>query len=445
MTDVQQLTDDLAARGVAGVVIHWADNNGVPRSRTVPVAALPRVAEIGVGITTLFAVFDSHDAISYAHEPLSTPSGDVRLIPVMEALTPLAGQPALAWVPGRQVAADGRPWPYDQRGVLERQVAALAERGLSARVGYELEFAVTTGDFEPAHPGPAYSPHALVPIDGFIADVLRDCAANGLPIGQLHAEYGPAQVELSIDASDPVTAADRQLLARQTLRAAAERHGLRLSFAPLPALTMAGNGWHMHSSIWRDGVNLLAGTPEGPGPEGAAYVAGILRDLPAVCAVTAPSLGSLARLRPGYFAGVFLFWGVENREAPLRYIPGSSLLGAEHANLELKTSDAAANPYLAQAAVLAAGAAGLADGLALPPPIQSDPGTWTSDERAGRGVGELPATQAEQETALRASRAVGEALGPELLDAFLALRRSDAEGAVGMEIDDVLTGLRWRY
>ena len=88
---------------------------------------------------------------------------------------------------------------------------------------------MTTGDFEPAHPGPAYSPHALVPIDGFVADVLRDCAANGLPLGQLHAEYGPAQMELSIGAADPVTAADRQLLARQTLRAAADHHGLRLS------------------------------------------------------------------------------------------------------------------------------------------------------------------------------------------------------------------------
>jgi glutamine synthetase len=427
MTDTQQLADDLAANGVAGVTIHWADNNGIPRSRTVPVAALPRVAEIGVGITTLFAVFDSHDAITFAHGPLSTPSGDVRLIPVLEALTPLAGQPALAWVPGRQVAADGSPWPYDQRSALERQVAALAEQGLTAQVGYELEFTVSTGDFEPAHPGPAYSPHALVPLDGFVADVLRDCAANGLPIGQLHAEYGPAQMELSIAAADPVTAADRQLLARQTLRAAAERHGLRLSFAPLPDLTFAGNGWHVHSSIWRDGVNLLAGTAEGPGVEGAAY-----------------SLGSLFRLRPGFFAGAYAFWGVENREAPLRYIPGSPLLGADHANVELKTSDASANPYLALTAVLAAGAAGIADKLELPAPVQSDPGTWTDGERADRGITSLPATQAEQELALSGSR-VGDALGRELVGAFLAVRRSDAQGAAGMEIDDVLTGLRWRY
>src|SRR5690349_13812471 len=402
----QQLADDLAARGIAGVTIHWADNNGIPRSRTVPVAELPRVAEIGVGITTLFAVFDSHDAITYAHEPLSTPSGDVRLVPVLEALTPLAGQPALAWVPGRQVAADGSPWPYDQRGVLERQVAALAEQGLSALVGYEMEFTVTAGDFEPAHPGPAYSPHALVPLDAFVA-------------------------------ADPVTAADRQLLVRQTLRAAAHHHGLQLSFAPLPALTMAGNGWHIHSSVWRDGVNLLA---DGPGP----YVAGILRDLAAVAAVTAPSLGSLERLRPGYFAGAFAFWGVENREAPLRYIPGTPLLGVGHANVELKTSDASANPYLALTAVLAAGAAGIADGLELPPPVQEDPGTWTDDEREQHGIVALPANQGEQEAALRDSR-VAEALGPEVLGAFLAVRRSDATAATGMEIDDVLAGLRFRY
>lgn len=444
MTDVDGLAQRLAEGGVAGVVVHWADNNGIPRSRTVPVAALARVAEIGVGITTLFAVFDSHDAISYAHDDLSTPSGDVRLIPELDALAPLNGQPALAWVPGRQVAADGSPWPYDQRGVLERQVAALAARGLTALVGYEMEFMVTTGDGEPAHDGPAYSPHALVPLDGFVADVLRDCAANGLEIGQLHAEYGPAQMELSLAAADPVTAADRQLLARQTLRGAARKHGLRLSFAPLPAATAAGNGWHIHTSIWRDGSNLLAGTPDGPGVEGAAYVAGILRDLPAVAAVTAPSIGSLARLRPGFFAGAYACWGVENREAPLRYIPGSPLLGAGHANVELKTSDASANPYLALAAVLAAGAAGLADELVLPPAVQVDPGALTPQDRSARGIVGLPSTPAEQEAALVGSR-VADALGPLLTGAFLAVRRSDAAAAAGQELDDVLAGLRWRY
>ena len=448
---VKGLAWELTEAGVVGVTINWADNNGIPRARTVPVAALPRIAEIGVGVTTLFAVFDSADAITFAHEGLATPSGDVRLMPVLDHVVRLAGQPAFAWAPGRLVASDGGPWPYDQRSVLERQVDALAAEGLTALVGYEMEFGVYRDTPEhpdelvPAHSGPAYSPHALVPIDGFIAAVLHDFTANGLEVGQLHAEYGPAQVELSLAATDPVTAADRQLLARQTLRAAAARHGLRLSFAPLPALTAAGNGWHIHTSLWRDGRNLLAGTPDGPDPDGAAYIAGILRDLPAVAAVTAPSLGSLARLRPGYFAGAFTFWGVENREAPLRYVPGSPLLGTDHANVELKTSDASANPYLALAVLLAAGAAGVADHLTLPPAVQVDPGSWTAQERDAHGIHPLPATPAEQEAALKGNPRIADVLGEELLGAFLAVRRSDAAAADGRPMDEILAALRWRY
>ncbi|MGQ0576501.1 MAG: glutamine synthetase, partial [Pseudonocardia sp.] len=182
-----------------------------------------------------------------------------------------------------------------------------------------------------------------------------------------------------------------------------------------------------------------------PGRDGAGWVGGLLRDLPALAALTAPSLGSIARLRPGYFAGAYGFWGVQNREAPLRYVPGTGFLGADHANVELKTSDASANPYLALAALLAAGAAGIADGLALPPPVQSDPGGWSAQDREARGIAELPQTQPEQEAALVANPRLPGVLGPELLGAFLAVRRSDAAAAQGRETEDVLAGLRWRY
>jgi glutamine synthetase len=298
----------------------------------------------------------------------------------------------------------------------------------------------------PAHPGPAYSPHALLPIHDFVASVMRDAEANGLRLGQIHAEYGPAQVELSLAATDPLTAADQQLLARQTILAAAEAHGLRISFAPLPTLNGAGNGWHIHSSLWRDGENLLAGGPEGPrGTAGGAYIAGLLRDLPALAAVTAPSVGSLARLRPGFFAGAFAFWGVENREAPLRYVPGSALLGEDHANVELKVSDASANPYLALASVLTAGAAGVTENLAPPAPIGEDPGTWKKKDRAAAGIEQLPATQAEQEAALTAEPRIAGVLGEELLGAFLAVRRADAAWAQEKETEEVLAAWRWKY
>ncbi|MEJ2860291.1 glutamine synthetase family protein [Actinomycetospora flava] len=444
------LVEELRARGVAGVTVVWADNNGIPRSRTVPVGSLPGVAEHGIGVSTVFSIFDTNDGIQYGAPGRETPSGDVRLVPDLDRLTSLAGQPGLAWAPGTQVTVDGSPWPWDQRSLLTSTVDALAERGYTARVGYELEFAVSLpsedGAVVPAYRSPAYSPHALLEIDAFVTDVLRDAEANGLRIGQFHAEYGPGQVELSLGAADPVTAADEQLLARQTVLAAAARHGLRVSFAPLPSLNLAGNGWHAHTSLWRDGVNLLAGGAEGPGTTaGAGYVAGLLRDLPALAAITAPSIGSMARLRPGFFAGAYGFWGIENREAPLRYVAGSELLGLDHANVELKVSDASANPYLALSAILTSGVAGVEENLAPPAPIASDPGTWKKKERAAAGVTALPTTQADQEAALLACPRLTDLLGPERLGAFLAVRRADAAFAADRETEDVLAAWRWRY
>ncbi|WP_370961240.1 glutamine synthetase [Amycolatopsis sp. cg9] len=437
---------DFAAAGVGGVHLAWADNNGIPRSRIVPVAGLADAAVRGVGATSLFAVFDSHDAITYGHAGLATPSGDIRLVPVVERLRRLAGQPALAWAPVRQLTRDGEPWPYCQRTVLGAQVAEGARRGLEFRAGYELEFAVAPADSAdivttPGHPGPAYSPHALVRLDGFIAALLHDFAANGLRIGQLHAEYGVAQIELSLAATDPVGAADDQLLARQTIHAAAHAHGLVVSFAPLIGLGAAGNGWHLHTSVHRKGRNLL----DDLGGDGAGYLAGLLRDLPALTAITAPSVPSTLRLRPGYFAGAYAFWGVENREAPLRYVPGSPLLGAGHANVELKTSDASANPYLALAVVLAAGMAGIEDAPALSEPIGEDPGGWTAGERETRGVRRLPADTAEQDAALLAAPRIAGVLGDDLLGAFRAVRASDAAWAADRAADEIVAAHLWRY
>jgi len=451
-TSPAPLQDRLTKAGVAGVTIAWADNNGIPRSRTVPVAAFGDATARGVGITPLFAVFDSHDGISYAHSGLSTPSGDIRLLPEADRVVALAGQPGFAWAPGRQVGPGGEPWPYDQRTRLEAQVARAAAAGLSALAGFELEFFLAqAGDgLVPAHGGPAYSPHALLQVDEFAAALLRDLEANGVPVGQLHAEYGLSQLEVSLAPADPVTAADRQLLARQTIHAAARAHGLRASFAPLVTPGGAGNGLHLHVSVSRGNGNLLA-VPGGqrgdvrPAGEGAGFLGGLLRDLPAIAAVCAPSIPSLLRRRPGYFAGAYQFWGVENREAPLRYVPAAPFTGGGNANVELKASDASGNPHLALAVVLAAGLAGLDDGAELPPPQQQDPGSWSEAERARHGIAALPVTAEEQERALLDSKRVADALGEPLLGAFTAVRRADAAWAAERSAEETVTSHRWLY
>ena len=447
-SSIAPIQDRLAEADVAGITIVWADNNGIPRSRTVPIAGLADAAERGVGMSPLFAVYDSHDGISFAHSGLSDASGDIRLLPVLEQVTPLAGQPGFAWAPGRQLGPDGESYPYDQRSRLEAQVKRAAASGLSVRAGFELEFFVSRAGDEPAaaHQGPAYGPFALLQVDEFAAAVLRDLAANGVPVGQFHAEYGLSQLEVSLGPADAVTAADRQLLARQTIHAAARAHGLRVSFAPVVTLDGVGNGLHLHVSVSRGGDNLLADQGDGrPGGDGARFLGGLLRDLPAIAAVSAPSVPSLLRRRPGYFAGAYQFWGVENREAPLRYVPSSPFIGTDRANVELKASDASGNPYLALAAVLAAGLAGIDDNAELPPPIQEDPGTWTDERRAERGLVPLPVTPEAQERALLASNRVGDALGGPLLGAFTAVRRADAAWAADRSPEETIAAHRWRY
>jgi glutamine synthetase len=451
MTSAQSLHEtarQLADDGVAGVIVAWVDNNGITRSRTVPVARLPEVAGTGVGITTLFAVFDSHDGITFAHDGLPNASGDVRLVAELDHVTRLAGQPAFAWAPGRQRTPDGGPWPYDQRTVLERQVGRAADAGLEIRCGFELEMFVGRDSEEPVpgHHGPAYSAQALLEIDEFAGAALTDLAANGIEVGQIHAEYGPAQVEVSLAPTDPVTAADRQVLARQTLRAAARSHGLRVSFAPLTSAEGVGNGCHVHTSVWRGEDNLLRTADDGrPAGEGASFVAGLLRDLPAIVGITAPSVPSLMRLRPGYFASAYAFWGVENREAALRYVPGTALLGAGHANIELKPADASANPYLALAAVIGSGLAGISDELTLPEPVAADPGAWSEQDRARAGIARLPADPAEQEQALTANPRIRDVLGGPLLGAFVAVRQADAAWAQDRSPDEIVTAHLWRY
>lgn len=449
--DVHELTDRLAREGVVGVTIGWVDNNGIVRSRTVPTAELPAAARRGVGVTAVFAVFDSHDVITFAHEGLATPSGDVRLVPVVDradSVVPLSGQPGLAWVHGRQLDADGDPWPYCQRSVLERQVDAAAEAGFAVRAGFEVEMVVVREgeDFTPAHHGPAYGPNALREVDEFTRRLLRDLAADGIAIGQLHAEYGESQVELALSALDPLAMADTQVLVRQTVQSAARAEGLRVSFAPVTTAAGAGNGWHLHTSLVREGRNALTGDgPHGLSDVGRGYLAGLLRELPGIVAVTAPSAGSLLRRRPGYWAGAYGFWGVENREAALRLVPASRLLGPEHTNVELKASDASANPYLSLAVVIGAGLAGVRDGAELPDPVQEDVGAWDDARREAAGIVALATTHEEQRAHLLGSALVRDVLGADLLGAFVACRDSDAAWAAEHTVEEVVASHRWLY
>lgn len=446
------LSGELSGQGVHGVVLAYVDTAGIARVKTAPTAKLAAAAAWGVGMSPVFDTFLAHDAI-VATDVLGSPDGDLRLYPDLDRLTVLAAQPGWAWAPVDRITQEGEPHPACGRTVLRRTVTRAAERhGIAFRAAVEIEWAAGRGDadgdaFVPAVSGPAYGATRQIELSDCAADLLAALAAQGVEVDQLHPEYAAGQFEISVGALDPVAAADRSVLVRQTIRAVARRHGLRVSFAPAVLGQGVGNGGHLHISAWREGRNLHAGGPGryGMTADAESFVAGVLDHLPALTALTAPSPASRLRLRPSQWAGVFTAWGRETREAALRVVTGTAGERERASNLEVKPVDLAANPYLALTSVIAAGLDGLASSASLPEEITGDPVRYDAAEAAARGVRRLPESLAESVEAFGADDVLRAALGPVLADAVTAVRRGEIDAVDGLDDDGVAAAYRWTY
>ncbi|MFJ9518879.1 glutamine synthetase [Kitasatospora sp. NPDC101801] len=430
------VTARLTGEGVDGVATSWVDNSGISRVKTFPVRQLEHAAEWGLGAAPSFDVFLLDDSITSS--PFSQgPVGDLRLIPDLDRLVPLAAQPGWAWAPADRYAQDGTPHPGCQRRFARRTVAAAARRGLTVQAGIEVEWVVTDATGAPATTAPAYGLHRFADLSDYLRDVLRAMTDQQLTVLQLHPEYAPGQFEVSVAPEDPVGAADTTVLVRHTVRAVSARHGLRSTFAPALTPGGVGNGGHLHLSLWRDGHNLGHGGPgpHGLHPEAEQFLAGTLEHLPALLALGAPSVASHLRLQPGRWSGPFRCWGLENREAALRLIKGST---AGQANAELKCFDATANPYLMIGGVLAAGLDGLDSGRPLPDEVNGDPAALGTVER-------LPASPAEAAAAFESSVLLREALGASLHAAVLAVRQAEIELFAGSAPEQIVAATVGRY
>jgi len=225
------------------------------------------------------------------------------------------------------------------------------------------------------------------------------------------------------------------------------RHGYRASFAPSVIAGSVGNGGHVHLSAWRDGQNLLAGGPgrHGLTAEGEAFAGGIFERLPALTAVGAPSVASYLRLVPSRWAGVYQCWGRENREAALRLVTGSAGEQDARANIEIKCFDLAANPYLVTGALIAAGLAGLEAGATLPPEVDGDPAGLSPAQITDRGLRRLPQTLADATDCLERDAVLRSAMGEPLAEAFLAVRRGEAETFARASPEEIVAQTRWRW
>jgi glutamine synthetase len=436
----------LQERGVRLLATTFVDNGGITRVKALPLARLGQAARSGAGMSILWVVSGVDDHFAFV-PPYDGPSGDMRLVPDLAAARPLHAAPGWAWAPADQHDEEMERLPTCQRGVLERAVAEGERVGLSFMVSFETEMTVVDGAGQPAHDGPGYSVRALTAIEPFALELAEALDEQGIEVEQIHPEYSPGQVEISVAPRPPLAAADEIVLLRYTARQVARRHGLDVSFAPVVFPDAVGNGCHLHLSAWRDGANLMRGgeRPEGFERDGAALVAGVLDALADLTAVLVPSVPGYERLQPHHWAGAYACWGVENREAALRFIPGSLTSRARSANLELKVAEAAANPYLAAAVFVGAALRGLREGAALPPPVQGDPGAMAEKERRAAGIERLPATLGEAAGRLAASAVAREILGDEMHHAFSAVRHLEWETFGGWDAERLLEAYRWRY
>ncbi len=440
----------LEAAGVSMVALCFVDNSGITRVKAAPLGRFERAAGWGIGMSPVFDVFLVDDSITTSPH-IGGPGGDLRLIPALDRVTPLAAQPGWAFAPVDRYTQDGRSYAGCQRGFARAMVARAAEQGLTARMSFEVEWAVGTQDddgrFVPACAGPGYGMTRVIELSDYSRDVVEALEQQGIVVEQFHPEYAAGQLELSIAPNDPVGAADDSVLVRQTIRAVSQRHGLRASFAPSVVAGGVGNGGHVHLSLWRGDQNLLTGGDGRYGitAEGEAFAGGILRALPALTAIGCPSVASYLRLVPSHWAGVYQCWGRENREAALRLVTGSSGEQNIRANLEVKCFDLAANPYLVVGSVLATGLAGITAGQPLPAEIADDPAGFDDAELAAQDVCRLPTSLGESTAALADSKDLREAMGEAMFEAILAVRRAEIDLFAGVSPEKIVAATRWRW
>ncbi len=447
--EASSLVDQLRDDGVVAVATTFIDNSGIARVKCVPLDRLPHLAAWGVGISTSFDRFRFDDWIA-ADPDGRAPVGDLRIIPDVRRVVPLAAQPGWAWAPADRYDQSGEPHDQCSRLLLARLVDQLAERDITVKAAFEIEWVVSDepgDDFSPGARGPGYGLNRLIDLSDYARDVIVALADEAVVVEQFHPEYAPGQLEISVAAESPVDAADTSVLVRSTIRAVGSLHGLRTSYSPKVAVPGVGNGGHVHLSLWRDDSNLMSGGDHrfGLTPEADGFGMGILSHLPALMAVGAPSPVSYLRQLPSHWAGTFACWGLENREAALRMVCGSSGSSDWAANLEVKCFDLHANPYLLLAGLLAAGRDGLDSGAALPEPVDVDPAVLDEATLKARGITRLPQDLRSATDAFAADPVIATAFGPALSASLVALRESELERFDGVSDEDLAAATRWLH
>lgn len=429
--DIEDVLDRVRDEGVRLVRFLYCDNGNVVRGKAVHAGGLREAIEGGIGLTVAMLGFTITERIA-AGSALG-PVGEVRLVPDLATFTPLPYAPGEARVLCDLRRLDGQPWEVDPRAFLLRMAERAAEQRIIMRAAFEYEFyllrELDDGTVLPADDSLCFSSDGMDRQGPVVLDMLDALHHQGLEPRQYYPELGPGQQELTINHAPLPAAADRQIAVRETVRAVARRHGLIASFTPKPLPEQAGSGCHVHLSLWRGGRNIMHNPDGALGLSTIAqqFVAGILAHLPALLAITCPSVNSYRRLAPNMWSSAYTAWGPDNREAAVRVASPFRGRVEESTNVEVKAVDGSANPYLALGALLAAGLDGIERGLDPGEPVTVNPHDLSDAERERRGIRRFPLSAGEALDHLERDDMLRDALGPALAREFIAVRRAEID------------------
>jgi glutamine synthetase len=426
--DPKELLERIEKDRISFVSLQFTDVTGAVKSVDIPVHRLPSALESGVW-------FDGSSVEGFAR--IQESDMLLRIDPATYAVLP--------WSPAEQRRArvfcdiyqpDEQPFPGDPRGTLKRSLASIKDRGWTFNVGPEPEFFL----FRRNGPGSIHPvPHDVGGYFDFSAsdeavrvrtELMAALATMGLEVETGHHEVALGQHEIDFRFTDALRAADNVLTLKYTVKAIAAQHGLIASFMPKPIFGENGSGMHCHQSLFdQQGNNLFFDDSDTykVSQLGYGWIAGQLHHARALSAVVAPTVNSYKRLVPGYEAPVYVGWAQINRSALIR-IPRHTPGQEKSTRAELRCPDPSTNPYLAFTAMLAVALDGIDCQLPCPEPLNNvNIYHMTPEERAARGVAELPGSLSEALRELENDQVVQNALGPVIYETFTRAKWAEIE------------------
>jgi glutamine synthetase type III len=414
---VNSLSKIAADKGIRYFLVSFTDLRGVQRAKLVPAQSIDRIAVEGAGFAGFAAWLDMTPA-----DP------DVLAMADPKSLIQLPWKPEVAWV-AADLTMNGKPVEQSPRRVLARQVQRAAELGYSVRTGVECEFFVLSadgnavGDAADQQSKPCYDQLALMRRYDLISKICDSMLSLGWGPYQNDHEDANGQFEMNWTYDDALLTADRHAFFKYMVKTLAEAEGLRATFMPKPFSNLSGNGCHMHLSLWdQKGENVFRDRQGELGLSRTAYefIAGVLHHAEALCAITNPTVNSFKRINGAstlsgatWSPNTISYCG-NNRTHMIR-IPDVD-------RFELRLPDGATNPYLLQAAVIAAGLDGI--GQRRDPGPRLDNNMYT-DPLPASDVRRLPLNLLDALRALRRSEVLSKALGVPFIDAYVKLKERE--------------------